>query len=365
LNYHDMTKQAASHPLRGQPGSPVSSQRPPLRIGFLLLDQFTLAAFSGLIEVLRLAADHGGRSRQLHAGWSVMTLDCAPRRSSCGVAVSPNAALLDPAGFDYIAICGGNDYLNDNLPEALLSYLRRTAGAGTRLLGICTGTFAIARAGLVGSRRVCVHWNVLDAFKERFPRVSAGVERLFIDEGDLITCAGSTAAIDLGLYLVARHCGADKAQQAMRHMMLQDMRPAEMPQPHFYAAFSPHLDIRVQQSIQFIQQRLDDPPPVAAIARYVGVSGRQLERLFAAGLGQSPASFQRKLRLDYARWLILNSKRPLTGIAMNAGFSDSAHLSRDFKATFGETPRAFRQKVERFQGEAGFPQAGPAIGRGV
>jgi transcriptional regulator GlxA family with amidase domain len=365
LNYHDMPFSPPSPATREVTGLAPQARGPKLRVGFLLLDQFTLAAFSGLIEVLRLAADHGGRSRQLHAGWSVMTLDGASRRSSCGVAVSPNIALMDPAGFDYIAVCGGNDYLNDNLPEALLAYLRRAAGAGTRLLGICTGTFAIARAGLVGSRRVCVHWNVLDAFKERFPRVSAGVERLFIDEGDLITCAGSTAAIDLGLYLVARHCGPDKAQQAMRHMMLQDMRPAEMPQPHFYAAFSPHLDIRVQQSIQFIQQRLDDPPPVAAIARYVGVSARQLERLFAAGLGQSPAAFQRKLRLDYARWLILNSRRPLTGIALNAGFADSAHLSRDFKAAYGETPRAFRQKVERFQGEIGFRKSESATSREV
>ena len=223
----------------GDRPQPVAAPVSRLRIGFLLLDQFTLAAFSGLIDVLRLAADHGGRSRQLHASWTVMSLDGEPRRSSCGVSVAPNAGLLDPAGFDYVAVCGGNDYLNDALPENLLAYLRRAAASGVRLLGICTGTFAIARAGLVGPRRVCVHWNVLDAFKERFPKVSAGVERLFIDEGDLITCAGSTAAIDLGLYLVARHCGRDKAQQAMRHMMLQDMRPAEMPQPHFLCRTQP------------------------------------------------------------------------------------------------------------------------------
>jgi transcriptional regulator GlxA family with amidase domain len=189
------------------------------------------------------------------------------------------------------------------------------------------------------------HWNVLDAFKERFPKVSVGVERLFIDEGDLITCAGSTAAIDLGLYLVARHCGRNKAQQAMRHMMVQDMRPANMPQPHFYAEISPHLDVRVQQAAQFIEQRLDTPPPIAAVARYVGISPRQLQRLFVASLGQSPAAFQRKLRLEYARWQILNSKSSLTNIAIGAGFSDSAHLSRDFKAAFGDTPRSLRKSI--------------------
>jgi transcriptional regulator GlxA family with amidase domain len=316
-----------------------------LRIGFLLLDQFTLAAFAGLIDVLRLASDNGGRSRKLHASWTVMSLDGEPRNSSCGVSVMPNSSLLDPGGFDYVAVCGGNDYLNDALPNNLLGYLRRTAASGVRLLGICTGTFAIAHAGLAGPRRVCVHWNVLDAFKERFPKVSVGVERLFIDEGDLITCAGSTAAIDLGLYLVARHCGRNKAQQAMRHMMVQDMRPANMPQPHFYAEISPHLDVRVQQAAQFIEQRLDTPPPIAAVARYVGISPRQLQRLFVASLGQSPAAFQRKLRLEYARWQILNSKSSLTNIAIGAGFSDSAHLSRDFKAAFGDTPRSLRKST--------------------
>jgi transcriptional regulator GlxA family with amidase domain len=324
--------------------SPIGGPR--LRVGFILLHQFTLAAFSGLIDSLRLAADHGGRSRQLHIAWTVMSIGGGEQQSSCGVSVVPNSDLLDASEFNYIAVCGGNDYLNDHPPQVLLEYLRAAASRGVRLIGICTGTFVIAKAGLVGDRRVCIHWNVLDAFSKRFPRLSAAVDRLFIDEGDLITCAGSTAAIDLGLYLVARHCGRDKAQQAMRHMMLQDMRPAEMPQPHFYVKFDPKLDIRVRQAAQFIEQRLDDPPPITTIARYVGVSPRQLERLFRVSLGQSPAAFQRKLRLEYAKWLMLNSTRSLADIAISAGFSDSAHLSRDFKAAFRDTPRALRQKAK-------------------
>ncbi|BBK32286.1 AraC family transcriptional regulator with amidase-like domain [Stella humosa] len=318
---------------------------PRLRVGFILLHQFTLAAFSGLIDALRLAADHGGRSRQLHIAWTVMSLGGGPQQSSCGVSVMPNSGLRDAGEFDYVAVCGGNDYLNDEPATALVQHLRAAAAGGVRLLGICTGTFVIAKAGLVGDRRVCVHWNVLDAFNQRFPRLNAVVDRLFLDEGDLITCAGSTAAIDLGLYLVSRHCGRDKAQQAMRHMMLQDIRPAAVPQPHFYARLAGIADVRIRQAAQFIEQRLDDPPPVAAIARYVGISSRQLERLFHAELGVGPAAFQRRLRLEYGRWLLDNSKRTITEIAIDAGFADSAHFSRDFKSMFGSTPSHQRRAL--------------------
>jgi transcriptional regulator GlxA family with amidase domain len=315
-----------------------------LRVGFLLLDEFTLAAFSGLIDVLRLAGDLGGRSRQIHTAWTVMSAGGSPRRSSCGVMVAAGEPLADPSLFDYVAVCGGNDYRRSCGP-AVIDYLRWAAASRTRLLGICTGTFAIAEAGLVGGRRVCVHWNVLDTFEERFPGLAAAVDHLFVDEGDLITCAGSTAAIDLGLHLVARHCGPDKARQAMRHMMVQAMRPGEVPQPHFSRELDGIADIRVRQAARFLEQRLDDPPSVDAVARHVGLSTRQLERAFRNALGTSPAAFQRRLRLGYSRWLLSNTSRSVTEIALDCGFADIAHFSREFRARFGEPPSRFRRSA--------------------
>lgn len=316
----------------------------PLRVGFVLTEQFTLTAFAGFVDALRLAADPGGRSRPIHASWTVMSVDGQPRLSSCGVSVGGVHKLREPAEFDYIAVCGGNDYLNQRQAPELLDYLKHAAACGVALLGVCTGTFIIAQAGLADGRCVCVHWNVLDAFRERFPLARPVVDRLFIDEGKLITCAGSTATIDMALYLIKRHCGDDKTRQALRHMMLQDVRPAGLPQPHFFAELSLIGDLRVRKAAHFIEQRLDNPPRMETIADYVGISVRQLERAFEAALGLSPAAFQRRVRLDYAKWLLANSARAVTQIAFDCGFSDGAHLSREFRSAFGSAPAQFRRE---------------------
>ena len=325
----------------------LGAVQPDLRVGFILLDQFTLAAFAGLIDVLRLAADSGGRSRQIHASWEVMSVGAQPRRSSCGITVSSMDGLADPQRFDYVAVCGGNDYRNAYQPPELLEFLTLASNLGVRLLGVCTGTFTIAHARLADGRRVCVHWNVLDDYRNLFPASHPDIDQIFIDEGDLLTCAGSTAAIDMGLYLINRHCGPHKARQAMRHMVLQNMRPPRMPQPHFGSQLPMISDVRVRLAAQFIEQRLDDPPQVEVIARYVGVSVRQLERAFDADLNMTPIAFQRLVRLRYAKWLVSETETAITQIALDCGFSDGAHFSRVFKAESGVSPLVFRRQVLR------------------
>ncbi len=336
-----------------KPSEANNPPQPALRLGFVLTDQFTLTAFSGFVDVLRLAADHGGRSRQIHASWSVMSAGGESRTSSSGQTVTGLQPLSDPAAFDYIAVCGGNDYVTNHVSEELLAWLRSATAVRTRLIGICTGTFTLAQAQVIGPRTVCVHWNVLDVFRSRFPKVDAVVDRLFVDEGDLITCAGSTAAVDLGLYLVARHCGRDKAQQAMRHMMLQGIRPAHVPQAHFYDDLAHLDDVRVRQAAHFIEQRIDNPPSLDAIARYIGISSRQLERAFNSALGMSPMAFYRHVRLQYGRWLLLNNAGSITQIALDCGFSDGAHFSREFSSHFGASPRSYL-KQNQIRGETAF-----------
>ena len=126
-------------------------------------------------------------------------------------------------------------------------------------------------------------------------------------------------------------------------MMLQGVRPARVPQAHFRSDLSGIQDLRVRQAAHFIEQRIDNPPPLDAIARYVGVGRRQLERAFRLATGLSPMAFQRQLRLEYGCWLLLNKPSSITQVALDCGFADGAHFSRDFRAHFGVSPRQYLQ----------------------
>ncbi|MBI1385915.1 MAG: helix-turn-helix domain-containing protein [Rhizobiales bacterium] len=313
---------------------------PSLRIGFLLLDRFTLTAFSTFVDAIRLAADVGGRSRKIHCAWTIMGQGAI--RASCGLRVRPDEPLGDPARFDYLAVCGGNGYRDRQLSRESSAFLQEAAVKGVRLIGVCTGTFALAEAGLLDGHRACVHWNVLDAFQEAYPAVEACSDQLFIESGERITCAGSVGGADLALHLIARHCGPEKAQQAARHMMLQGARPAHHPQPHC-RAYQGHIeDAVVRRVILLMEQSMNEFRPVAWFAERVGVSVRQLERRFVRAVGMAPASMFRRMRLENARYLLEQTPMSVLEIAHGCGFSDSAHLVRDFKVYAGITPKAYR-----------------------
>ncbi|WP_134725807.1 GlxA family transcriptional regulator [Paracoccus luteus] len=327
----------------------MNSDQKDFRIALILQDKFTLAAFSGFMDVLRLAADDAAKSRQNRISWEVYGLGSSAVRSSCGVSVTAREGAPSPPDYDYLAICGGNSYEDDAPATALMQMIQAAHRAKKGLLGICTGSFAIARAGLVGQRTFCIHWNVLDAFRSRFPKALTSVDRIFIDDGDVITCAGSTAAIDLGLYLVVRHCGKPRAQQVMRHMMLTEMRPASVPQAHFYLLPEGDCDNRLRRALHFMEQQLDHPPSIAAIARYCGVSVRQLERIFREALNETPVAAYRRMRLNYGRHLLTASLYSITEIAHTSGFSDAAHFSREFRKRFGIPPQQYRRSIEARQ----------------
>lgn len=324
----------------------TAQQRPRLSVGFILAENFTLSAFSLFVDQLRLAADEGDLSRPINCQWAIMGSRPEPVKASCGVTVSRTSGFVDPTRFDYIAVVGGLLHAGRQVDDATMDYLRQAAKTGVPLIGLCTGSFVLARAGLMTGRRVCVNWYHYQDFLNEFPHHHPVADRLFVVDGNRITCPGGGSVADLATFIVERSLGRAVAQKSRQIMVLEQARPGTAAQPHPPLAET-ISDERVRRALLLMEQHLADPLLIAEIATRLQLSTRQLERLFQTVLGMRPAAFYRSLRLKYAHWLLDNTDRSVTDIALEAGFSDCAHFSRHFKALHGLTPSDIRARNGR------------------
>lgn len=320
--------------------------RPPLRVGVILAHHFTLSAFAVFIDHLRLAADEGDRSRPLHVQWSIMASRPEPIAASCGVLLGPTSGLLAPDCLDYVVVVGGILHAGPQLDDATTRYLRDVGATDVPMIGICTGSFILCRAGLMKGRRSCVSWYHYQDFRRAFPGLEVIADRLFLADGPRITCAGGAGAAALATCLIEQHLGTAAARKASQVLLFDRPRAGNEAQPH------PPLcetvaEPRVRRALLLMEQNLARPIAVAEVAAELGVSARQLERLCRKHAGTGPASLYRQLRMRYANWLIDNTDRSVTDIANEAGFADCAHFSRQFKDTYGLSPSTHRLRPQR------------------
>ncbi|MGO4451971.1 GlxA family transcriptional regulator [Phyllobacterium sp. TAF24] len=325
------------------PGRP-NGEALQLSVGFILARHFTLNAFANFIDVLRLAADEGDRSRPIRCAWSVLSNTMHPVASSSGVMVEPNERLGDPGKFDYIAVIGGLIDEIPNLNSEYLRYLQRAAAAKVPLIGVCTGAFILHHAGLMDGYRCCVSWFHHADFLEQFDGLRPVSNQIFIVDRDRLTCPGGASAAHLAAFLVEKHIGKAPATKSLHIMMINEAEVEESPQP------SPALDFNtsdpfVRKALLLLQQSLDAPISVSQIATHLGISKRRLERHFKRVLGTSPQAAFIDMRLSLARQLIENTDKSFTTIAIECGFSDSSHFSRMFRRRFASTPRECRKSA--------------------
>ncbi len=329
----------------------MDAQSPPsLRVGLILAERFTLSAFATFVDVLRLAADEGDRSRPIRCSWSVLAPDMGPVRSSCGVSVSASERPGDPRRFDYVAVVGGLLDEAGRLDPRSAAFLRAAAAAGVPLVGLCTGAFLLHEAGLMQGYRCCVSWFHHDDFLERFDGLVPVSDRIFVVDRDRLTCSGGASAAHLAAWLVARHVGAPAARKSLNILIIDEAMPADEPQPALPADLATR-DPLVRRAILHMQQRLDAPPGIARIAAALGVGRRKLERHFAAALGLSPAEAFLRLRLARVRRLLEGSAQSVTAIATETGFCDASHLGRTFRSRAGMSPEAWRRAAAESAGQ--------------
>ncbi len=319
----------------------MPSPRPALKVGFILARQFTLSAFANFVDVLRLAADEGDRSRPIHCSWRVLSATMDPVVSSCGLPVQPDARLGDPRAFDYVVVVGGLIPAIETLNPAYIAYLRRAAGLGVPLVGVCTGAFILHRAGLMAGHRCCVSWFHHDDFLEQFEGLIPVSDQIFVVDRDRLTCSGGASSAHLAAYLVDRHVGPAAARKSLNIMIIDEAQTPDDPQPGLPPEFATS-DKLVRKALHLIRQNLAVPLTVAQLARQLQTSRRKLERHFGEALQMSPAEAGLSLRLAVARSLLTGSDQSVTRVAAATGFCDASHFGKVFRAREGAPPEAWR-----------------------
>lgn len=320
------------------------SHKPKLRIGFVLAPRFTLAAFANFVDAIRLAADEGDRSRQIECEWAVLGELGETIESSCGLRVQPWGPLEDPTNFDYVVVVGGLLHANVRASSNANRFLKAAAKAKVPLIGLCTGSFILARAGLLTGYQVCVSWFHINEFREEFPSLSVESTQLFVIDRDRLTCAGGTSVVHLASHLIEKHCSRAQALKSLRILIEQSPLPGGAWQPEEVVT-RPAQDHLVKRAMLDIEEDIGNRTPLPELAGSLGISVRQLQRRFEADIGIGIQEYRRNLQLSRAKWLVEHTDRSMTEIALECGFSDSAHFSRTFRDHFQVVPSHDRKQA--------------------
>ena len=311
-------------------------------IGFYLTDNFPLIAFSSAVEPFRAANHLTGYERYR---WLLFTENGETVCSSTSIPVSPTASLDDTTDLDALIIVGAPEYTPKN-DAKLFAKLRFLVSRGTRLGAISGGVFQLARAGLLDGYRCSVHWYFASAFKERFPHVIA-TNRLFEIDRKRYTCSGGLAALDMTLTMMSEELGrvvANEISGWFQHNRIRDVHDEQN------AGAEGDLSVNssaVTKAIQLFKENLETPIPIATVAEHVGVTVRQLERLFKIHLRVSPSQYFRQQRLRRARELLLYTNMPVSEISLAAGFSSHSHFTRCYRLQYGRSPHADQKALRR------------------
>jgi transcriptional regulator GlxA family with amidase domain len=321
---------------------PDRHRRPELTIGILLTPRFPLLSLAGIVETLRHAGDRSDESRRIRCDWRIMGTPGQPIEASSGFGFVPDIDYSHPQDFDYIAVVGGLLADMASTPERHRDYLKMAAAAEVPLIGVCTGSFLLAAAGLLEGRRVCAHPFHLEDFRHSFPRHSVISGQNFVIDNDRITVAGGTSILALMLELISKHCGLDRAAKTAYQMSVANSRDFNTFERSRLSTFPQVADPILQKAVVLIEGRSGKDCSITALSAEIGLSERQLVRRFQKQFGITPKKYIVQIKLRHARWMVLNTHLDITSIAYETGFSDCAYFIRCFRNEFGQTPLQFR-----------------------
>ncbi|KAA1184444.1 GlxA family transcriptional regulator [Rhizobium tropici] len=314
----------------------------PLKVGFVLARSFTLSAFALFIDTLRLASDEADKSGRVLADWQVLGSTRHLITASCGVQVAPTSDFIEPREFDYIVVVGGLLNTDITIDNQTADYLKKAAAQKIPLIGVCTGTFILARLGLMKAHQTCVSWLHYQAYREQFPDNPVRSDRLFNLDRSRGSCAGGSSAADMAAFLVRRHISRDAERNALEVLQIERARSGLDIQPRKPLAIECQ-DPRLKAVLITMESHIEDVVPTEDLAASVGLSRRQLERLFLEEMKTSPGAVYTRIRMERAKQLVLQTQAPLIEIALEVGFDSASHFARLFRRLFGQSPTELRR----------------------
>ena len=301
----------------------------------LLFDGFSNLCLANAVEPLRAA---NTLSRRALYDWRFVAMSAASVISSSGLPVQPTPLTAEARG-RYLFVMPSYDFEQWDSGQNRRK-LRAAAGRFDTLVGLDTGSWLLAAAGLLDGYRATSHWDVLSRFSETFPEVLATEDRFVIDR-DRATCGGATTTLELMLALIEQHHGATLALEVAALFMYGERAPSLDPLHHL----PDHATIRAAAAL--MRRNLEPTLPITEIAARLGTSQRMLEHVFRKQLGQSAAQLYRRIRLAEARRRVEQTRESVAEIASRSGYADPTAMTRAFKAEFGETPAAIRRELRQ------------------
>ncbi len=312
---------------------PTDPSKSAKRFVFLLLPEYSLIAFSNAIETLRLA---NRMARKELYTWVLATEDGQPVTCSSGLGITPDNGLETLTREDTVMVCGGARIkLATN--QKLLNWARREARRGVAFGGLCTGTYFLAKAGLLQGRRATIHWENRESLIEDFPELEVS-NSIFVVDKNRYTAAGGAAAADLMLSMISADHGPDLAIAVADQMIYTTARTGKDEQRLSIPARIGVRHPKLSGVIKMMEANLEDPISPPALAAQAGMSTRQLERLFRRFLNRSPKRYYMELRLQKARSLLMQTEMSVINVALASGFASPSHFSKCYRAHFSITP---------------------------
>ena len=314
----------------------------PIRYAFLLLSNYSMITFSSAVGCLRVANYISGKSLY---EWQAVTLSGQPVTASNGLAVTPVIASdgLNLGNLEALIICGGT-MIDQAYDQNALKWLKKLANSKINLGSMCTGSYLLASSGLLDGYHCTIHWEHLASMREAFPNIMMS-SKLFAIDRDRFTCSGGNASIDMMLQLISKQQGGQFTAAISEMLILERIRDHHDTQRIPLRLQLGNHQPKLIEAVALMEANLEETIGLDELARYVGISRRQLERLFQKHLNCVPSRYYLELRLNQARQLLLQTNLSIIDVALACGFISAPHFSKCYRDCFGIPPRDERRRL--------------------